>query len=100
MSATDIRSHLARGHVIPAHPLALTAARTLDERHQRALTRYYMAAGAGGIALVQHLASAAYPAMPEAAARQVPSARALAPGDVAPFLARLSAPRSVLEPLP
>ncbi len=57
-------------------------------------------AGAGGIALVQHLASAAYPAMPEAAARQVPSARALAPGDVAPFLARLSAPRSVLEPLP
>jgi hypothetical protein len=54
LSATDIRSHLARGHVIPAHPLALTAARTLDERHQRALTRYYMAAGAGGIAVGVH----------------------------------------------
>jgi hypothetical protein len=50
----DIRSHLARGHVIPAHPLALTAARTLDERHQRALTRYYVAAGAGGIAVGVH----------------------------------------------
>ncbi|HEY2898820.1 MAG TPA: dihydrodipicolinate synthase family protein [Gemmatimonadaceae bacterium] len=51
---TDIRAHLARGHVIPAHPLALTAARTLDERHQRALTRYYVAAGAGGIAVGVH----------------------------------------------
>ncbi len=51
---TDIRSHLARGHVIPAHPLALTSARTLDERHQRALTRYYVAAGAGGIAVGVH----------------------------------------------
>ena len=50
----DIRSHLARGHVIPAHPLALTAARTLDERHQRALTRYYVASGAGGIAVAVH----------------------------------------------
>jgi hypothetical protein len=51
---TDIRSHLARGHVIPAHPLALTAARTLDEQHQRALTRYYVASGAGGIAVGVH----------------------------------------------
>lgn len=51
---TGIRSHLARGQVIPAHPLALTAARTLDERHQRALTRYYVAAGAGGIAVGVH----------------------------------------------
>ena len=51
---SDIRSHLARGHVIPAHPLALTAARTLDEKHQRALTRYYVAAGAGGIAVGVH----------------------------------------------
>jgi len=40
--------------VIPAHPLALTAARKLDERHQRALTRYYVAAGAGGIAVAVH----------------------------------------------
>lgn len=50
----DIRTHLAIGHVIPAHPLALTAARKFDERHQRALTRYYVAAGAGGIAVGVH----------------------------------------------
>ncbi len=41
---------LARGAVIPAHPLALTADRRIDERRQRALTRYYLDAGAGGIA--------------------------------------------------
>jgi dihydrodipicolinate synthase/N-acetylneuraminate lyase len=40
--------------VIPAHPLALTAERKLDERRQRALTRYYTAAGAGGIAVGVH----------------------------------------------
>jgi dihydrodipicolinate synthase/N-acetylneuraminate lyase len=45
---------LARGCVIPAHPLALTAARQLDERRQRALTRYYLAAGAGGLAVGVH----------------------------------------------
>lgn len=42
------------GVVIPAHPLALTEERTLDEKHQRALTRYYMASGAGGIAVGVH----------------------------------------------
>jgi hypothetical protein len=45
---------LARGVVIPAHPLALTADRRLDERRQRALTRYYVAAGAGGLAVGVH----------------------------------------------
>src|SRR5439155_3690206 len=45
---------LRKGVVIPAHPLALTAERRLDERHQRALTRYYHAAGAGGIAVGVH----------------------------------------------
>jgi hypothetical protein len=40
--------------VIPAHPLALTGAGKLDERHQRALTRYYLAAGAGGVAVGVH----------------------------------------------
>jgi hypothetical protein len=45
---------LARGTVIPAHPLALTAERRLDERRQRALTRYYLAAGAGGVAVGVH----------------------------------------------
>src|SRR6266446_8315853 len=49
-----IRRVLARGAVIPAHPLALTADRRLDERRQRALTRYYVAAGAGGIAVGVH----------------------------------------------
>ena len=40
--------------MIPAHPLALTRDRKLDERRQRALTRYYLAAGAGGIAVGVH----------------------------------------------
>jgi len=40
--------------VIPAHPLALTARRKLDERRQAALTRYYIGAGAGGIAVGVH----------------------------------------------
>ena len=50
----SLRSHLLAGQVIPAHPLALTAARTLDERRQRALTRYYADAGAGGVAVGVH----------------------------------------------
>jgi dihydrodipicolinate synthase/N-acetylneuraminate lyase len=50
----DIRAHLLAGQVIPAHPLALTPERRLDERHQRALTRYYVAAGAGGVAVGVH----------------------------------------------
>ena len=45
---------LLEGTAIPAHPLALHADRTLDEKHQRALTRYYMDAGAGGIAIGVH----------------------------------------------
>jgi dihydrodipicolinate synthase/N-acetylneuraminate lyase len=42
------------GVAIPAHPLALTAERQLDETRQRALTRYYMDAGAGGVAVGVH----------------------------------------------
>jgi hypothetical protein len=45
---------LHRGTVIPAHPLALSANRRLDERRQRALTRYYIAAGSGGLAIGVH----------------------------------------------
>jgi len=45
---------LREGTVIPAHPLALNAARQLDERRQRALTRYYVGAGAGGVAVGVH----------------------------------------------
>lgn len=48
------RDRLRQGVVIPAHPLALTAERKLDERRQRALTRYYLAAGAGGLAVGVH----------------------------------------------
>ena len=48
------RAHLKSGVVIPAHPLALTPNRTLDARRQRALTRYYMDSGAGGIAVGVH----------------------------------------------
>ena len=51
---SSIRSTLAHGVVIPAHPLALTTDRTLDERRQRALSRYYIAAGAGGLAVGVH----------------------------------------------
>jgi hypothetical protein len=45
---------LRRGIAIPAHPLALTSERRLDERRQRALSRYYIAAGAGGLAVGVH----------------------------------------------
>jgi len=50
----NVREKLFSGLVIPAHPLALTAERKLDERRQHALTRYYLAAGAGGIAVGVH----------------------------------------------
>lgn len=45
---------LAGGTVIPAHPLAITEDKRLDERRQRALTRYYLDAGAGGVAVGVH----------------------------------------------
>jgi dihydrodipicolinate synthase/N-acetylneuraminate lyase len=45
---------LHRGLVIPAHPLALNAQRQLDERRQRALARYYLDAGSGGLAVGVH----------------------------------------------
>ena len=45
---------LREGTVIPAIPLALTAQRTFDERRQRALVRYYLDAGAGGVAVAVH----------------------------------------------
>jgi dihydrodipicolinate synthase/N-acetylneuraminate lyase len=45
---------LREGAVIPAHPLALDARRTLDVRRQRALSRYYVDAGASGLAVGVH----------------------------------------------
>jgi dihydrodipicolinate synthase/N-acetylneuraminate lyase len=50
----EVREQLKQGLVIPAHPLALNSQCKLDERRQRALTRYYLAAGAGGIAVAVH----------------------------------------------
>ncbi|WP_334072846.1 MULTISPECIES: dihydrodipicolinate synthase family protein [Paenibacillus] len=50
----EARDLLMSGTVIPAHPLALDASRQLDEIRQRALTKYYLASGAGGIAVGVH----------------------------------------------
>jgi hypothetical protein len=50
----DVLEVLHRGTVIPAHPLALDAERNLDPRRQRALARYYLDAGAGGLAVGVH----------------------------------------------
>lgn len=49
-----VRAALRAGCVVPAHPLALDERRQLDTRHQRALSRYYLAAGAGGLAVGVH----------------------------------------------
>lgn len=51
---SPLRQHLLAGQVIPALPLALDPRRRWDERHQRALVRYYLDAGAGGIAVGVH----------------------------------------------
>src|SRR5579885_3872627 len=53
-STERFRALLQQGLVIPAHPLALTKDRKLDERRQRALTRYYCDAGSGGVAVGVH----------------------------------------------
>ena len=50
----ELKRHLHFGTVIPAHPLALNADRTINEDKQRQLSRYYMASGAGGIAVGVH----------------------------------------------
>ena len=50
----DLRAHLLQGHVIPAQPLALDQNRRFSEKHQRAITRYYVASGVGGLAVGVH----------------------------------------------
>jgi len=50
----DVLALLRRGTVIPAHPLALDASRNFDPVRQRALTRYYIDAGSGGLAVGVH----------------------------------------------
>jgi dihydrodipicolinate synthase/N-acetylneuraminate lyase len=54
MLPAEAHALLRRGAVIPAHLLALDARRKLDPRRQRALTRYYLDAGAGGLAVGVH----------------------------------------------
>ncbi|QDT92071.1 dihydrodipicolinate synthase family protein [Gimesia algae] len=54
MNSSQITKILQQGTAIPAHPLALTASRKLDERRQRALSRYYIASGVGGLAVGVH----------------------------------------------
>ena len=54
MASFDFREVLRAGVAIPAHPLAIDASRRLDERRQRALSRYYIAAGVGGLAVGVH----------------------------------------------
>ena len=54
MANSKALARFHQGTVIPAHPLALTAGRKLDERRQRALTRYYLDAGVGGVAVAVH----------------------------------------------
>lgn len=51
---STINKLLQEGVVIPAHPLALDENRKLDEARQRLLTQYYMASGAGGVAVGVH----------------------------------------------
>src|SRR5690242_13971593 len=50
----NVNRLLQEGTVIPAHPLALTKDFKLDEQNQRRLTQYYMASGAGGVAVGVH----------------------------------------------
>jgi hypothetical protein len=50
----EVLSALRKGVVIPALPLALNKYRQLDEQRQRALMRYYLDSGAGGIAVAVH----------------------------------------------
>jgi len=50
----EVKKQLHEGAVIPAHPLALTKRKRLDEAGQRALTRYYIDSGVGGIAVGVH----------------------------------------------
>ncbi len=53
-SSVSLRSHLLAGQVIPALPLALRTDRRWDDRRQRGLVRYYVDAGAGGLAVAVH----------------------------------------------
>lgn len=49
-----IKQLLQQGTVIPAHPMALRQDLSIDEKRQRLLTKYYLASGAGGVAVGVH----------------------------------------------
>src|SRR5665213_291808 len=53
-SEMNLRGHMLEGQAIPAQPLALDKNRRFSERHQRAITRYYLSAGVGGLAVGVH----------------------------------------------
>jgi hypothetical protein len=76
------------GCAIPAHPLALDAARQLDPRRQKALSRYYLAAGAGGLAVGVHTTQFAIreAGLHEAVLRLAKEAADERPGPPPPFL--------------
>jgi len=50
----NIRSHLLKGHAIPALPLALDKNRRFSEKHEKALVHYYLDAGCGALAVAVH----------------------------------------------
>src|SRR5580700_11990798 len=49
-----VLSMLRQGAVVPAHPLALGPDRQFDKQSQRAISRYYIDAGSGGLAVGVH----------------------------------------------
>lgn len=54
MLSSPVKKALHEGAFIPAHPLALSRDKKLDEESQRALTRYYIDSGVGGLAVGVH----------------------------------------------
>src|SRR3954467_15831147 len=89
-----VHQTLLKAIAIPATPLALNAARQFDERRQRALYRYYLAAGAGGLAVGVHTTQFAirdpkhglFKPVLELAAEEMNVADARQPGDSPPFV--------------
>src|ERR1044072_7592184 len=87
----EIRKLIADGTVLPAHPLALAAAPQLDKKHQRSLTRYYIDAGCGGLAVGVHTTQFAIRDVGLYRPGLEPAAEAAAPGATTP-LALVAAP--------
>ncbi|OHB45953.1 MAG: dihydrodipicolinate synthase family protein [Planctomycetes bacterium GWC2_45_44] len=50
----ELLKKIRKGIVIPAVPLSLNSHRTFDQLHQRAILRYYIDAGVGGVAVGVH----------------------------------------------